>query len=77
DRAFDGTFTIDDKEVKKQFRQTLKLDGEVTVTTKDNYNDRIYKKEIDGDLYMLIRTDSGLEEVQEYPSEDKENSDTQ
>lgn len=72
DQEFDGTFSIDDKEIKKQYRQTLKLDGEVTVTTKKNYNDRIYKKEIDGDLYMLIRTESGLEEVQEYPSAEEQ-----
>ncbi|TOA30119.1 hypothetical protein CGK28_25025, partial [Vibrio parahaemolyticus] len=30
------------------------------------YNDRIYKKEIDGKMFMLIRTDFGLEEVKEY-----------
>ncbi|ETZ10314.1 nucleoid-associated protein [Vibrio parahaemolyticus] len=63
---FDGTFDIDDKEIKKQYKQILKLDGDVTVITKKNYNDRIYKKEIDGKMFMLIRTDFGLEEVKEY-----------
>ncbi|MCD9518897.1 nucleoid-associated protein [Photobacterium phosphoreum] len=68
DKMFDGTFEIDDSEIKKQFKQVLKLDGEVTVTTKKSYNDRIYKKTINGESYMLIRTNTGLEEVQEHPS---------
>ncbi|WP_045405773.1 nucleoid-associated protein [Vibrio jasicida] len=65
-KEFDGTFDIDDDEIKKQYKQVLKLDGDVVVTTKKNYNDRIYKKEIDGKMFMLIRTDIGLEEVKEY-----------
>ncbi|MDH5912814.1 nucleoid-associated protein [Vibrio splendidus] len=65
---FDGNFKIDEKEIKAKFKQTLKLEGGITVTTSQNFNDRIFKKVIDGDNYMLIKTTKGLEEVKDYPT---------
>lgn len=67
DGKFDGKFQIDAQEIKAKFKQTLKLEGGITVTTSENFNDRIFKKVIDGDNYMLIKTTKGLEEVKDYP----------
>ncbi|TQQ02823.1 nucleoid-associated protein, partial [Vibrio cholerae] len=53
DGEFDGTFSIDDKEIKKQYKQTIKLDGGIVITTSDSYNDIIYRKKIDGDDYLI------------------------
>ncbi|CAK2452174.1 nucleoid-associated protein [Vibrio crassostreae] len=69
DKEFDGSFTIDDKEIKKQYKQIIKLDGGIVITTSDSYNDIIYRKKIDGDDYLIIKTQSGLEEIKEYPTE--------
>ncbi|EGU33887.1 nucleoid-associated protein [Vibrio scophthalmi] len=69
DNEFDGSFEIDDKEIKKQYRQKITLDGGIVITTSDSYNDIIYRKKIDGDDYLIIKTKSGLEEIKEYPTD--------
>ena len=68
DKVFDGSFVIDDKEIKSKYKQTFKLDGGITLTTAEGFNDRIYKKVIDGENYLLIKTVKGLDQVKDYPT---------
>lgn len=67
-KVFDGNFTIDDAEIKKNYKHTFKLDGGVTITTQQSFNDRIFKKTINGDSYVLIKTKTGLDEIRDYPT---------
>lgn len=69
EKKFDGTFTIDDSEIKSRYRQKIKLDDGILITANTGFNERIFKTEINGESYILIRTDSGLDSVISYPIE--------
>ncbi|WEM44737.1 hypothetical protein PTW35_26140 (plasmid) [Photobacterium sp. DA100] len=68
DGKFDGSFVIDDKEIKDKFKQTIKADGGIIISTNKGFNDRIFRKVIDGENYIIIKTNTGLDEVREYPT---------
>ena len=69
DKKFDGSFTIDDSEIKSKYRQKIKLDDGILITANQGFNDRIFKTEINGESYILIRTNTGLDSVISYPTE--------
>lgn len=66
DNKFDGNFKIDDKDIKSKYKQTIKLDGGIVITTNESYNEKIFSKEIDGSNYIIIKTEKGLDEVKPY-----------
>ncbi|MGI2116115.1 hypothetical protein ACRN9G_21315 [Shewanella frigidimarina] len=62
---FDGQFKIELKIIKKDITNNIKLDDGMTLLAEGNIRDKVFKTELEGKSYLLIRTDSGLDGFKE------------
>lgn len=62
---FDGQFNIELKTIKKDIKNIIQLDDGMTLQSDGNIRDKVFKTELEGKSYLLIRTNIGLDGFKE------------
>ncbi|RJX69481.1 hypothetical protein DZ860_14935 [Vibrio sinensis] len=62
---FDGQFNIELKIIKKDIKNIVQLDDGMTLQSNGNIRDKVFKTELEGKSYLLVRTDIGLDGFKE------------
>lgn len=62
---FDGQFNIELKIIKKDIKNIIQLDDGMTLQSDGNIRDKVFKTELEGKSYLLVRTDIGLDGFKE------------
>ncbi|HFC9211122.1 TPA: hypothetical protein AB5F35_003592, partial [Vibrio cholerae] len=56
---------IELKTIKKDIKNVIQLDDGMTLQSDGNIRDKVFKTELDGKNYLLVRTDTGLDGFKE------------
>ncbi|MEZ9170354.1 hypothetical protein AB4122_02690 [Vibrio cyclitrophicus] len=62
---FDGQFQIELKAIKKSMKNVIKLDDGMTLQSEGNIRDKVFKTQLEGKNYLLVRTDAGIDGFKE------------